>query len=260
MINMDLKFNRELISQYRNNSQVARVLTEDWVKHNSFCPNCGNEILTQFTNNRPVADFSCKSCSQEYELKSKNGLLGDKINDGAYSTMIRRIQSDNNPNFFFLTYDKTNWTVRNFLIIPKHYFVKELIEERKPLALTAKRAGWIGCNILLNSIPAAGRIFLVKDEREIEKEEVFSKWQQTCFLKNVSQTAKGWFIDVLNCIEAIPKQTFTLDEVYQFETILKAKHPENNFIKDKIRQQLQVLRDKGLLDFLSRGIYKKVYI
>ena len=31
----------------------------------------------------------------------------------------------------------------------------------------------------------------------------------------------------------------------------------NNFIKDKIRQQLQVLRDKGMIDFMSRGKYKK---
>ncbi|MBL7991777.1 MAG: restriction endonuclease, partial [Candidatus Kapabacteria bacterium] len=31
----------------------------------------------------------------------------------------------------------------------------------------------------------------------------------------------------------------------------------NNFIKDKIRQQLQVLRDKGIIEFVSRGIYQK---
>lgn len=255
---MNLKFNQELISQYRNNSQIARVLTEDWVKHNSFCPNCGNEVLNQFANNKPVADFSCVSCQQEYELKSKNGSLGDKINDGAYSTMINRIQSDNNPNFFFLTYNKANWTVRNFLIIPKHYFIKELIEERKPLAITAKRAGWIGCNILLNSIPSSGRIFLVKDASAVNKEIVLSQWQQTCFLKGVNQAAKGWLIDVLNCIETVPKQTFSLDEIYHFETALKVKHPENNFIKDKIRQQLQVLRDKGFIEFVSRGLYKKL--
>ena len=39
---------------------------------------------------------------------------------------------------------------------------------------------------------------------------------------------------------------------------LKNKHPENNFIKDKIRQQLQNLRDKGFIEFTSRGNYKKI--
>jgi type II restriction enzyme len=46
--------------------------------------------------------------------------------------------------------------------------------------------------------------------------------------------------------------------MYQFENKLKIKHPNNNFIKDKIRQQLQVLRDKGLIEFVGRGKYKKV--
>lgn len=33
------------------------------------------------------------------------------------------------------------------------------------------------------------------------------------------------------------------------------KYPNNQPVKDKIRQQLQVLRDKGYLDFVSRGYY-----
>lgn len=47
--------------------------------------------LSQFENNRPVADFYCPGCGNEYELKSKNGILGNKITDGAYDTMIARI-------------------------------------------------------------------------------------------------------------------------------------------------------------------------
>ena len=46
--------------------------------------------------------------------------------------------------------------------------------------------------------------------------------------------------------------------MYSFEGLLKKKFPNNNFIKDKIRQQLQVLRDKGLLEFKGNGIYRKI--
>ena len=46
--------------------------------------------------------------------------------------------------------------------------------------------------------------------------------------------------------------------MYSFEKYLKEKYPNNNFIKDKIRQQLQFLRDKGLIEFKSRGTYKKI--
>ncbi len=65
-------------------------------------------------------------------------------------------------------------------------------------------------------------------------------------------------IDIMNCIDSISEQEFKLEQVYKFENILKRKHPTNNFIKDKIRQQLQILRDKGIIEFVSRGVYRKI--
>ena len=102
---MNLNLPVEIAEEYSSGSQRIRVMTEEWVNRSVFCPNCGS-VLSQFGNNKPVADFYCKNCSEEYELKSKHGEVGKKIVDGAYSSMITRLQSDNNPNFFFLTYDK----------------------------------------------------------------------------------------------------------------------------------------------------------
>ena len=62
----------------------------------------------------------------------------------------------------------------------------------------------------------------------------------------------------MTCIDAIGKELFTLDDVYKFETKLKLLHPNNNFIKDKIRQQLQILRDKSIIEFIGRGKYRAV--
>lgn len=62
---------------------------------------------------------------------------------------------------------------------------------------------------------------------------------------------------ILSCIDQIPSSTFTLNDIYAFENDLKEEFPDNNFIKAKIRQQLQMLRDKGYIDFIARGIYKK---
>ncbi|WP_084169035.1 hypothetical protein [Hellea balneolensis] len=67
---------------------------------------------------------------------------------------------------------------------------------------------------------------------------------------------KGWVLDVLNCVEEIDQAEFTLDDVYKFENYLSELHPENNHAKPKIRQQLQVLRDSGILEFLGRGHYR----
>jgi len=256
---MNLAFNTHKAIEYTSKSQIARVLTEDWVKTNSYCPNCGEIRLNEFENNKPVADFYCSTCSEQFELKSKNAIkVGNKIVDGAYLTMIKRINSDENPNFFFLTYDKTKWEVNNFLIIPKHYFTSEIIIKRKALSKTARRSGWVGCNIDITKVPENGRIFLVKNSEIIPKEKVQSKWKGTEFLRTKKGESKGWILDIMNCVDAIQKETFTLKEMYAFEETLKLKYPNNNFIKDKIRQQLQFLRDKGLIEFKNRGTYKKI--
>ncbi|MDX8383046.1 MAG: DpnI domain-containing protein [Ghiorsea sp.] len=257
---MDLKLDTGLAKGYKSASQIARVVTEGWVNREGFCPSCGT-CLSACKNNTPVADFYCACCSEQFELKSKSAQqVGNKIVDGAYDTMLQRIQAQDNPNFFFLTYDKKSWEVSNYLIIPKHYFTPNIIEKRKPLAASARRAGWIGCNINLIHIPEFGRVFLVRDKKVVKRDDVLNKWNATAFLSTKSESGKGWLLDVMHCLDMIPNVDFTLNDVYEFEAILKKKYPENNFIKDKLRQQLQMLRDKGLIAFKGRGKYQKVML
>lgn len=245
----------ELAKAYTSTSQKARVLTEGWVLNEVYCPSCGGPV-DNYDNNKPVADFYCKKCIEDFELKSKNGKIGNKVSAGAYSQMIKRISSPEKPNFFFMGYLDT-LDVNDFFVVPKHFFVSEMIEERKPLAETARRAGWIGSNILFSKIPKAGQIFYIEDGKEMAKEDVLEKWQKTVFLKKIKKAeAKGWILDIMNCIDALSKKEFTLADVYAFEGDLKAIHPENKNIKPKIRQQLQFLRNKGYLEFVGEGVYK----
>lgn len=253
---MNLNLYTNCADNYSSNSQKIRILTENWVSEYIFCPNCGNSI-NEYENNKPVADFYCKKCNEDYELKSKKEKMGKKIVDGAYSTMIERLNSSSNPNFFFLNYDKNSFNISNFIVIPKHFFTPEIIEKRKPLSLSAKRAGWIGCNILLETIPHSGKIFYIKDNQVQSKNEIIDNWNKTSFLKeSKSFDAKGWLLDIMKCIEKMNKNNFSLQEMYQFEKYLQLKHPNNNNIQAKIRQQLQLLRDKNYLEFSNRGYYK----
>lgn len=253
---MNLNLYSESAENYKSNSQKIRVLSEEWVHQNIFCPNCGR-VISSYPNNRPVADFYCSVCQEDYELKSKQDSMGKKIVDGAYSTMIQRLESQSNPNFFFLNYNKLDYSISNFIVIPKHFFVPDIIEKRKPLSPTAKRAGWVGCNILLDTIPKSGKIFYVKNSEIVSKDKIVEEWNRTSFLNNFSNLkAKGWLLDVLRCIELLDTNIFTLFDIYKFETYLKLKHPKNNNIKAKIRQQIQVLRDKNYLTFEERGRYK----
>jgi len=253
---MEIILNKNISEQYSSNSQKIRVLTEDWVGREVFCPACGGSI-TQYENNRPVADFFCHNCNEEYELKSKSKSIGNKIVDGAYRTMIERLESNNNPNFFILNYDPKNYSVSNFFVIPKHFFVPEIIERRNALSRTARRAGWVGCNISLKEIPQMGKIYYIKNQKPELKSKILDDWQKTLFLKDEKKlSVKGWVLDVMNCIDKLGKKEFTLDEAYAFEKILEERHPNNKHIKDKIRQQLQLLRDKGYLSFIERGKYR----
>lgn len=255
---MDLQMDGKVAEGYHSNSQKIRVITENWVDHNLFCPYCGNAYISRFENNRPVADFFCPSCLEEYELKSKHTFISNKIAGGAYGTMIERIRSINNPNFFFMHYGKADLKVKNLIMIPKHFFVPDIIEKRPPLADTARRAGWVGCNIVLKQVPDEGRIYIVKDEMEQPMDRIVEKVNKMNFINQYNIDARGWILDILNCVNLIDGDEFTLDQMYQFEPMLALKHPENHHVKDKIRQQLQVLRDKGLIEFLGRGHYKKL--
>jgi len=240
-------------------SQIARVLTEHWVDESAFCPNCGHVEIEKYKNNKPVGDFYCANCKEDYELKSKKDSIGVKIVDGAYRTMIERLTSSSNPNFFLLNYRPSDYEVVNFFVVPKHFFVSNIIEKRKPLALTARRAGWVGCNILLKHIPETGKIFYVRDRKTEPKQKVINEWKKTLFLREEKEiSARGWLLDVMNCVDKIGKKDFVLDDVYSFADELGILHPDNKHIKDKIRQQLQVLRDKSYLSFISRGRYKLV--
>ncbi|WP_288428687.1 DpnI domain-containing protein [uncultured Spirosoma sp.] len=223
-----------------------------------YCPSCGNDNLNSFTNNNPVGDFFCLNCKSEYELKSNKNATSLKIVDGAYKSMIERISANNNPNFFFLNYSDRSFTVINFFVIPKHYFIFDVIEKRKPLSHSAIRAGWTGCNILLQNIPSSGRIFFVKNGQIEDREVVLENWRKTSFLSNQKPDKRQWTIEIIKLIEAIPSKTFALQDIYQYESTLKQNFPSNNSIKDKIRQQLQILRDKGLIEFKGNGKYSKI--
>ena len=52
---------------------------------------------------------------------------------------------------------------------------------------------------------------------------------------------------------------FKLADAYQAEPLLSHIYPNNHHIKDKIRQVLQCLRNKGLIAFDSRGNYRALW-
>jgi type II restriction enzyme len=247
----------ELTAAFESPSQNARVWTEQWVGTWLFCPSCGAQNMRAFPRNNPAGDFWCEACREEYELKAQKHRFGRKVTDGAYGTMCSRLAADNNPNLILMNYDPApeRRGVTDLFVVPKQFFVRDIIEERPPLKATARRAGWVGCNILLERVPETGKVFVIKDRQVQPKDQVLAQWESTRFLREARPEARGWLIEVMNCVDAIGRPEFTLEDVYAYEARLHAIYPGNNNVRPKIRQQLQVLRDHGYLRFEGGGRY-----
>lgn len=254
MTNLSI-YNKALFEKYKSNSQRARVLTENWFNNEMYCPSCLNQKVTSYPNNKKVYDFICDKCKADYQLKASNKKFTTRVLDGEFNTMTNAINHNNAPNFFLLHYSAQDWIVKNLSVIPKFFITQTIIEERKPLSLTARRAGWKGCNILLQRIPEEGNIFTIKNEKIIDKEKVNRIWRKMSFLNLEKSNARGWTADVLRCVEDLNKKEFTLQEVYKFKNYLGELYPNNKHILDKIRQQLQILRDNKIIEFTTRGNY-----
>ena len=111
-------------------------------------------------------------------------------------------------------------------------------------------------NEIINALPKESRIIIPKiNSNEDEKDfEIF-----TGDINIVEAKLRGWSKDVFRCMLKMQSKEFSLSDIYGFEEKLNKIHPKNKFIKDKIRQQLQKLRDIGLIQFLGNGNYKKLW-
>ncbi len=252
---MRLSF-EETQTPYTSGSQSARRWTEDWAAANLYCPACDADSLAALPNNAPVADLECSACDEQYELKSSKRSFGRKVVDGAYATMMTRLRSRQNPSLLLLNYDAEDLSVDNLIVIPRRLFTPELIEKRKPLAPAARRAGWVGCNIIIDRLPRSARIPMIRDRQIVFTKDVRKQWRKMAFLEEKADSAKGWLLDVLACVESLDCERFSLADIYALEARLQALYPGNSNVRPKIRQQLQVLRDNGIIEFLGGGEYR----
>lgn len=241
---------------YTSKSQRARIATEAWGLSNLYCPNCEATSLDASAVNTPAIDYNCGGCRASFQLKSQSRILEGRIVDAAYAAMVRAIREDRTPNLFALQYDSLQWRVRNVILIPHFAFPLSAVEKRKPLSVTARRAGWVGCNILLDAIPPDARINIVLAGTATSRREVREQYARIRPLEKLKADQRGWTLDVLKVVRSLGRTEFSLSEVYAFERELASLHPKNRHVRDKVRQQLQVLRDLGILQFLGGGEYR----
>jgi type II restriction enzyme len=241
---------------YKSESQRARVATEGWAANNLYCPNCDSPSLEASPANTPATDFICPQCAALFQLKGQSRPLSLRITDAAYETMRRAIEQDRTPNLFALHYARDVWRVANLILVPRFAFSTSALEKRKALGRRARRAGWVGCNIVLGNIPPDARIPVVLEGIVSSPEKVRRQYARLRPLSQLKHEQRGWTLDVLKVIRSLDCTEFSLREAYTSEEELAQLHPKNRHIRDKIRQQLQVLRDMGIVEFLGGGNYR----
>jgi type II restriction enzyme len=251
---MLLSCDTSIADSYTSEAQKTRVLSESWFLSNGYCLACDSDRLTATRANTKATDFICPSCRQSYELKATRHRLGRALVDGAYEPLMNRILDGTAPTLMVLERND-QWMIGNLTAIHHLFLTPNVIVQRKPLSSTARRAGWVGCNIRLDQIAQDARISVVGDGLLCEPRLVRSAFRRFDGLKEIAPSARGWTTLTLHVIRSLHVHEFTLDVLYAIEASFKAAYPENNNVRAKIRQQLQILRDLGFLQFVGRGKY-----
>jgi phosphatidylserine/phosphatidylglycerophosphate/cardiolipin synthase-like enzyme len=115
---------------------------------------------------------------------------------------------------------------------------------------------------ILQSIPKEKQVKIKISDKSLFDEIINDENHEEKFeggTESVLRNLSPWEQDVFVCLTNLSNDVFTLRDVYQFEKHLSKLHPRNQNVQAKIRQQLQQLRDVGLLEFIRPGLYKKLW-
>jgi len=79
-------------------------------------------------------------------------------------------------------------------------------------------------------------------------------------INSISKSLTGWRQSVFIILNSMQEDIFSSQEVKFIAEQLKEAYPENNNREAKVRQILQQLRDTGLIEFTSPGIYRRLWV
>jgi type II restriction enzyme len=143
-------------NNWTSESRIVGEACEDYVKNKVKCVRCNNNNFKKYKTNEKSKDLICISCNQKYQIKAKSA-THKQINNikcknqfktigGEYSTTLNNINEK--IDYLIILYEKQSYKILNILYITNENITSNYITPRNPLSLTAKRAGWQGCNIL----------------------------------------------------------------------------------------------------------------
>ena len=156
----------ELILQVKENnnwkseSRIVGEACEYYIKNNVNCVRCCSNNFEKCKTNEQSKDLICINCHQKFQIKAKSATQ-KKVNHiknkntfktigGEYLTTLKNINEE--IDYLIVLYEKKSYKIINILYIKHENIKPDCIIPRTPLSITAKRAGWQGCNIIFNHI------------------------------------------------------------------------------------------------------------
>jgi len=252
---MNLTCDLSLAARYHSPSQQARVLSEDWFARNAYCLACDADELQKTPANTKATDFVCPKCSHRYELKAFKNRRPKSLVDGAFGTMMEQVRAGKAPTLCLLERTQ-DWQIKGLTAIHSSFLLPEAIRARTPLSEIAERSKWVGCTILLDRIDNNADVEVIENGVVQPAEDVRRSFQRFLPLAKKRVVQRGWTVLTLRTIRALKMASFVTRDLYALERVFAKAYPNNHHIEEKIRQQLQILRDLGVLAFDGRGKYR----
>jgi type II restriction enzyme len=156
----DIVFRIKINSGWNSESRIVGEACEEYVKNNVKCIRCNFNNFSKCKTNEKSKDLICANCNQKYQIKAKCASQSQinnikcynkiKMIGGEYSITLSNINE--NIDYIIVLYEKQSYKINNILYANNEFINNECIIPRKPLSISARRAGWQGCYILLNNI------------------------------------------------------------------------------------------------------------
>jgi type II restriction enzyme len=147
-------------NNWKSESRIVGEACEYYIKNNIKCVRCDDNNFEKCKPNEQSKDLICISCNQKYQIKAKCATQKQVNNiknknsfntiGGEYSTTLKNINDQ--IDYLIILYEKQSYKIINIFYIKNENINSNCIMPRKPLSITAKRAGWQGCNILFDNI------------------------------------------------------------------------------------------------------------
>lgn len=256
----------DILLELVTNSHKNIKITSPFIK-NEICESVLKHKLNEVKINLITSFKIANVYNKSIDISALEKIISDKGKVKTFPNLHAKVYIFDDKKAVVTSANFTNGGIFNNyeygILVEDKKIVNEIVNDyniifHNEITGTIKTSDLTKVQKILDTIPKKNELILphyeIKSEK-IESNEIFVNENET-----IQNNLKGWNREVFLCLNKFPNKEFNLADINKFEKELNTIYPTNNTIPDKIRQTLQNLRNIGLIEFLGRGNYKKLWI